>query len=199
VKRRSGSGNGTGCCRLLSFLPLFLLFAAALSWAAPALSQPIDSASEQSIKAAYLYKFADYVEWPEGVLPDPFAPLIIGVVGDDPLAEELAEMTRGRSVHGRSILVRRLEPEDSLDGLHVLFVAAAGSDDLRDLTPAARERSVLVVTESGDALESGSIINFRPVDQRIRFEVSLDSADRSGLKLSSRLLAVAVYVRPRTH
>jgi hypothetical protein len=177
---------------------VFLLLASLL-WTAAAGGDPIDSASEQSIKAAYLYKFADYVEWPESAMRDRRAPLTIGVIGADSLADELEEMTRGRTAHGRPIEVKRITAEDPLQGLHVLFVSAAGSADLRDLTMAARQHSVLLVTESGDALEVGSIINFRPVDQRIRFEVSLDSADRSHLKLSARLLAVALHVEQRTH
>jgi YfiR/HmsC-like len=177
---------------------VFLLLASLL-WTAAAGGDPIDSASEQSIKAAYLYKFADYVEWPESAMRDRRAPLTIGVIGADSLADELEEMTRGRTAHGRPIEVKRITAEDPLRGLHVLFVSAAGSADLRDLTMAARQHSVLLVTESGDALEVGSIINFRPVDQRIRFEVSLDSADRSHLKLSARLLAVALHVEQRTH
>jgi hypothetical protein len=81
--------------------------------------------------------------------------------------------------------------------MHVLFVGSAGTESLPDLTAAARQHAVLVVTETGNALDLGSVINFRAINQRIRFEVSLDSADRSGLKLSSRLLAVAVHVQPR--
>jgi hypothetical protein len=168
-----------------------------LTWAAPVGSQAIDSASEQSIKAAYLYKFTDYVEWPSDVLQDPGIPLTIGVLADDLLAGELEAMTRGRAAHGRSIVVKRVAPRDPLEGMHVLFVGSAGTADLPRLTTAARQHAILVVTETGNALELGSVINFRPMDQRIRFEVSLDSADRSGLKLSARLLAVAVHVEPR--
>ncbi|MEX2122939.1 MAG: YfiR family protein [Woeseia sp.] len=161
--------------------------------------QPIDSASEQSIKAAYLYKFADYVEWPDGVMEDPATFLTIGVVSADSLADELQVMTAGRKVHGRSIAVRRVGPQEPLDGVHILFVAAAGIDELARLTTMAQEHSVLVVTEVGDGLELGSVINFRPVNQRIRFDVSLESADRSRLRLSARLLAVAADVKPRSH
>jgi hypothetical protein len=171
--------------------------AATLSWAAPVGSQSVDYASEQSIKAAYLYKFADYVEWPPEILGDPDVPLTIGVVADDLLARELEKMTRGRVAHGRSIFVRRVAPREPLEGMHVLFVGSAGTESLPDLMAAARQHAVLVVTETGNALDLGSVINFRAINQRIRFEVSLESADRSGLKLSSRLLAVAVHVQPR--
>lgn len=176
-----------------------LLLALFSAWSESVAGQIIDSASEQSIKAAYLYKFASYVDWPEGVLDDPATPLTIAVIGADALADELAAMTGGRTVNGRSISVRRLQAEEALDGVHILFVGATGYSALAELMPAAHAKSALVVTESGDALELGSVINFRPVDQRVRFEVSLDSADKSGLRLSSRLLAVAEHVTPRAH
>jgi hypothetical protein len=175
-------------------LLLLTLFSA---WSESVAGQIADSASEQSIKAAYLYKFASYVDWPDGVLDDPSTPLTIAVMGADALADELAVITGDRTVNGRSISVRRLQAEEALDGVHILFVGAKGTGALAALTPVAHAISALVVTESGDALELGSVINFRPVDQRIRFEVSLDSADKSRLRLSSRLLAVAEHVTPR--
>jgi hypothetical protein len=172
-------------------------FAVALTWAAPVGGQPVDAPSAESIKAAYLYKFADYVEWPPDILQDPAAPLTIGVLADDRLAVELENMTHGRLAHGRPIEVRRVAAHEPLGGIHVLFVGSAGTVNLPDLLSAARRNAVLVVTEVGNALQLGSVINFRAIDQRIRFEVSLESADQSGLKLSSRLLAVAVHVQPR--
>jgi hypothetical protein len=178
--------------------PVLALITVALLVAAPAASQSPGSASEQSIKAAYLYKLTEYVEWPAGVLGPTQAPLIFAIVGADGLADELREMTRERVLRGRRIVVRNVEAQASLSGVHVLFVGESSMHVMGDLTAAARENSVLVITESGDGLVEGSVINLREMDQRIRFEVSLDSADRSQLKLSARLLAVAARVQPRT-
>lgn len=164
---------------------------------AQATSQSADAVSEQSVKAAYLYKFADYVEWPQGVLGDPGTPLTIGVIGADSLSVELKEMTRGRTAHGRSISIRSVRPDEPLAGIHVLFVGAGASGELDRIADEARPHSTLVVTEVGDALSLGSIINFRLMNENIRFDVSLHWADRSGLQLSSRLLAVAAHVEPR--
>ncbi|MGH8223921.1 MAG: YfiR family protein, partial [Woeseiaceae bacterium] len=150
-----------------------LLVVASWFWPVSLPGQVIDSVSEQSVKAAYLYRFASYVDWPEGVLDDPSTPLTIAVLGADSLADELEMMTADRTVEGRRIAVRRVRTGEALDGVHILFVAAAGADELVRLTPEARARSALVVTETGDALEFGSVINFRAVNQRIRFEVSL--------------------------
>lgn len=177
---------------------LLAVITVAMLAAAPAAGQSIGSASEQSIKAAYLYKLTEYVEWPAGALGPTQAPLIFAVVGADALADELREMTRDRVLLGRRIVVRNIETQESISGVHVLFVGQSAMDAMGDLAAAARENSVLVITESGAGLVEGSVINLREMDQRIRFEVSLDSADRSHLKLSARLLAVAARVQPRT-
>lgn len=169
-----------------------------LHWPARSTAQPVRQASEESIKAAYIYKFVAYVEWPEGAFDGAAAPLVIGIIGSDALTEELEALAEERSVEGRPIRVRRVRRGDSLAGLHILVVAAEKEEALAALAARARALSILVITESPGALEAGSVINFRQVDERIRFEVSLDAADESNLSISSRLLAVAEHVKPRS-
>ena len=165
--------------------------------ATAASAQSIDSAPDYSIKAAYLYNFATYVEWPPAALGDAATSFVIGVLGDDEVAVYLASMTAPREVHGRPIEVRQVERGDPLDSLHMLFIGRYAADALPDLSAAAREHSVLVVSDWEGALESGSVINFRLIDRRIRFEVSLEAADACGVSVSSRMLAVAERVLPR--
>lgn len=173
------------------------LVAIALLCGATAGAQAVGTAPEQNIKAAYLYNFGAYVDWPAEVLP-PDAPLTIAILENEPVAAALEQITRDRRVKGRSVRVRRLAPGESLDGVQMLFVGADGSAELSTLTAAARSRSVLVITESGEGLRQGSVINFVLVDDRVRFEISLDAADASRLAISSRLLAVAEHVLPRS-
>lgn len=149
--------------------------------------------SEHRIKAAYLYQFARYVEWPEGSFAEPDAPLTIAVVGADEIAAELSQMVAGRTVDGRTISVKRLKAGDALADIHVLFIARGASAPLLKVAQ-ARSRSILTVTESVEAFARGSIINFTATDRRVRFEISLAAAEKSRLKLSSRLLAVAQQV-----
>ncbi len=176
-----------------------ILILAGLAWlptAVPAQPGGAARASEQSVKAAYLYRFADYVEWP-GAQAAAGLPITIGVLGADPLAAELASMTVGRSVAGRPIEVRQLEPEQSLDDLQVLFIGS-GADDREAVLEIARTLPVLTVTEVDGALTEGSIVNFVTSQQRVRFEISLPAAEASGLRLDSGLLSVAqrVYRSP---
>lgn len=163
-----------------------------------AAAQPVESAPEHSIKAAYLYNFATYVDWPPSALGNDDRSFVIGVLGDERVAGYMAAMTADREVHGRPIEVRQVESSDHVDSLHMLFIARDSADALPRLRDAARGHSVLVITEWEGALDSGSVINFRPVDDRIRFEVSLDAAEGCSLSVSSRMLAVAERVLPRS-
>jgi len=150
--------------------------------------------SERSVKAAFLYKFAGYVQWPDDDAKSD-SPITIGVIGANDFARELAEITANRTVSSRPISVRRLTTVDSFDGLEILFIAKEERDRLPQLLSAARDKPILTVTESEGGLSSGSIINFTLDQDRVRFEVSLYAAEKSQLHLNARLLAVAQDVR----
>lgn len=148
---------------------------------------------ETAVKAAYLYRLLSYVDWPPAVL-EGGGPFGIGVAQADDVLEELQRVLPGRTVHGRPVLARRLADGDALDGLHVVLVGGslrrAGSW-MRLL----RERPMLLtVTDAPRGLETGSVLNFVETEGKVRFEASLVAAEKAELKLSSRLLAVAVRV-----
>lgn len=153
------------------------------------------TAVERRVKAAYIFKFASYVEWPEGTSAQTGAPVTITVFGDDELAAELTEITAGRAVDGRPLRVKRTRDPDATADAHMLFVGRAEIARLPQLAKQARPNPVLMLTDAPGALTQGSMINFMLVRQRVKFEISLDEAERRGLKLSSRLLAVAYNVR----
>jgi hypothetical protein len=163
-----------------------------IGWPAMAVSNDMAAVpTEDRIKAAFLYKFAGYVEWPEGSFEDAQAPIVIGVLGAEPIADALETLTAGRTIANRSMSIRRISAGESINGLHILFIGNGQRSHLRELAPQLQAHSVLVVTESEDALAHGGIINFLILNQRVKFDVSLESAEKSKLRLSSRLLAVA--------
>ena len=155
------------------------------------LAQSEVQASEYRVKAAFLYKFGAYIEWPDGSFQRPDSPLVIGVLGADALAEELAQIVAGRNVNGRPVSVRKLRAGGSIEGLHILFVGRGDGGRLAEILASAKGRPLLTVTESEQALELGSMINFVLVDDKVRFDVSLLPADLGSVKISARLLAVA--------
>lgn len=160
-----------------------------------AAAEDAGSALERSVKAAFLYKFLGYVEWPPGSFAESGSPITIGVIGADDIAAELTQIAAGRTVNSRALAVRRLADGDPLAGLHLVFIGQTDGARLGRLLKSAQQRSLLTVTESDDALGQGSVINFKLTGGRIRFDVSLEAAEKANLKLSSRLLSVAHYVQ----
>lgn len=148
---------------------------------------------ERGVKAAFLFKFLAYVELPAPTATG--APYVVGVVGADDIADELARVAQGHSVNNRAVQVRVLHEGDTLAGIQMLFIGNGDIPHPEKLLRVAQQAGVLTVTEVDDGLQRGSVINFRLVEERVRFEVSLDAADKSKLKLSSRLLSVAYHVR----
>jgi hypothetical protein len=147
---------------------------------------------ETQVKAAYLAKFASYAEWPPARFADAASPLVIGVLGDDALAEELAAHSRGQTVKGRRIEVRRVSVDDALAPVHVLFVGADTPDDKLDaLFARLRGQPVLTVADSRAAQRRGSMITFVARNQRLRFDVALAPAAASDIRLSALLLTAA--------
>ncbi|WP_082439554.1 MULTISPECIES: YfiR family protein [unclassified Massilia] len=151
-------------------------------------------ALERRVKAAFLYKFLGYAEFPSGAFADAASPVVIGVVGADELATELARIVSGRTVNGRPITVRVLRESEIGTPVHLLFIGGNDAGRVGRLVRAAGG-AMLVVTECDGGLQLGSAINFRIVDERVRFDVALDAAERNGIKLSSRLLTVANRVQ----
>jgi YfiR/HmsC-like len=160
----------------------------------PCLAQADVQSAEYKVKAAFLYKFASYIEWPSQVFERPESPIVIGVAGADAMSDELAQVVTGRSIGGRPVEVRKLGRGAPLNGLQILFVGRSDRSS-SDVLASAKGRPVLTVTESEDAFARG-MINFVIVDDRVRFDVALREAEISNLKVSARLLRVARRVLP---
>jgi hypothetical protein len=150
--------------------------------------------SVEAVKAAYLFRFAQYVEWPAFPADASF---VIAVSGADDVAVHLERLLPGMSVHGRRAVVRRVTRAQELDGVHILYIGANAFARTRTLRERAAERPILIVTDNDRGLDGGGVINFIEVDRNLKFEISLIAADRSGLKINSALLAVAARVERR--
>ena len=151
--------------------------------------------SVDAVKAAYLFRFAQYVEWPQSLPAD--RPFVIGVNGAEDVAVHLERLVPGLSVGGHPVAVRRVTRAQELDGVQILFIGAKAFSRTRPLRARAIEKPILLVTEDDAGLDGGAVINFIEVDRNLRFEVSLNAADRSGLKVNSALLSVAARVERR--
>jgi hypothetical protein len=148
---------------------------------------------ERRVKAAFLYKFLGYTDFPSSAFADAAAPVTIVVAGSDDMASEIGAITAGRTVGNRPIVVHALRDGEYGAGPHLLFVA--GADCARAGRIIRAERALLVVTECDGGQPQGSVINFRLIDGHVRFDVSLDAAEKNNVRLSSRLLTVANRVQ----
>jgi hypothetical protein len=180
----------TPLCR---YLPIgaAVLGLAVLPAGAPA--HAADNHSEAAVKAAYLYRFAGYVDWPDDASST--EPFTIAVLGSPAVARELKGLLPNHYVNSRPARVREVKGVRDLGRPQILFVGSGYADALRLIMPAVSREPMLLVTDEEEGLNQGSVLNFVTVDRRVRFEVSLTAADRLRLKISSELLTVAVRVR----
>jgi hypothetical protein len=171
-------------------LRLAAVLLAGLPLAAPA-QQPEFIDREPEIKAAYLYNFGRYVEWP-GDVPKEF---VIAVVGDSPVIAPLGTIAGSKKVNGRTIVVRRIKAEKDFQKCQLLFVPAGQDAKLTAaLVKKARESATLIVGEEADfALKQGHI-GFYADQNSVKFEINSGSAEKAGLKISSKLLSLGRIV-----
>ena len=190
AKRQRARSAGVGAVWVLLSLCL-MLACSVLTHAVPAAEPIVD---EYQVKAAFLFNFAKFVEWPTEAFSDPNAPLVITVFGEDPFNGSL-EAVKGKLVNNRKLTIRRVRDIQDIGKSNVLFVSPSAKKDLARILETLQGQSVLTVGEDGVFTQCGGIINFVKEDNRVRFEVNVSAAERAGLKISSRLLALARIVK----
>jgi YfiR/HmsC-like len=152
------------------------------------------SAGEYQIKAAFLYNFAKFVEWPPSSFRDESAPLQICVIGRDPFGEALRNITHEKTVNGHKLEVHQIVDLRLARTCHILFIATSEQAQLKRILESVEGSDALTVGDTKDFIEQGGMINFVLENERVQFEVSRKAAERAGLKISSKMLAVAKVV-----
>ena len=147
--------------------------------------------SEYQLKAAFLFNFTKFVEWPDSSFEDPQAPIVLGIIGDDPFGDNLARIIAGQKVQGRSLVIRKERWGDDLRRCHVLFVSASEHEHSARILGSVQSANVLTVSDVEGFAEAGGVIEFVTQEKRVRFIVNLDAATQSKLRLSAKLLALA--------
>jgi hypothetical protein len=176
------------------FMIAFLVAASAGSLPFPRVGAEAKSFQEYEVKAAFLYRFAQFVEWPNSAFSTADAPVAIGVLGDDPFGAVLDQLVQGEIIHGRKVVVRRSSGIDDLKTCHVLFVSKSEKDRTPQILGALANAPVLTVGEIDGFAGRGGMINFYIQDNKVRFEINPDAARRCGLKISSKLLGLGRLV-----
>lgn len=152
--------------------------------------------AEYREKAAFLYHFGQFVEWPTYAFSSPTAPLVIGVWGGNPFGYELENLVNRQNINGHPLVVQRLDSLAGLKGCHILFIHPSEKTRLPPIFSALQGGPVLTVSEADHFLAAGGMINFVKADGKVRFEINQAAAQRAGLKISSQLLILAVRTEP---
>ena len=170
------------------FLTLILLLA-------PQASLHASSAGEEySVKAAFLFHFAQFIDWPEGTFKDASSPLTYCTIGEDPFHGALDASLSGKMIGTRPLRVLHFKQPQYIRNCQILFIGAGEKRLLPTVLASLKENFVLTVGESEHFVHSGGMIGVLLEDNRIRFEINLEAAEQAKLKMSSRLLALAKTV-----
>ena len=152
------------------------------------------SVREYQIKAAFLYNFAKFTEWPPDKFRDETAPMILCVIGVDPFGPVLENTVISKKIKGRSIIVNRTTTVDNLRTCHVLFVSSSERENLSEIVESLSGAAVLTTGDMDRFAKRGGIIKLTKKGNKIRFEINPKAAERAGVKLSSYLLSLATIV-----
>jgi hypothetical protein len=147
--------------------------------------------TEYQVKALCLMNFARYTEWPASAFEDTNSPLVIGILGDSRLQAPLQAATSGKTIAGRSIVIRELEITADYTECQILFVSTSETKRLADVFRRVKDKPVLTVGETESFLQQGGIIDFAMRSGRVRFDIDLNAARRAGIQISSKVLSLA--------
>jgi hypothetical protein len=150
--------------------------------------------SEYQVKAAFLFHFSQFVEWPEESFKDAHSALTYCTIGGDPFHGALDASLSGKTIGARSFRVMHFKQAQEIQGCQVLFIGAGEKKLIPAILASAKGNSVLIVGESEHFVQEGGMIGFLLEENKIRFEVNLEAAQKANLKISSRLLALAKSV-----
>lgn len=147
------------------------------------------AANEYQVKAAFIYNFAKFVEWPGDSFGEGGV-LVVGVVGDDPFGSALDQLN-GNSANGRRLRIKRLRWDESLRSCQILFISNSERRHLGKIMDSIRGTSVLTIGEMSEFNQAGGIIKFVIQDYKVRFEINAGAAGQARLRISSKLLALS--------
>ena len=173
---------------------LLAVLAAGWLWTAPP-APAAEPSAEYQVKAVFLFNFALFVEWPATTFADDRAPLVIGVLGDDPFGPYLDELVRSEQVGGRPLQVRRLHKTEEIAGCHILFVSH-GVANFDRIAADLRGHNVLTVGDTDNFNRLGGMVRFAMENGKIRLRINAAAAQDTGLTISSKLLRWATIVTP---
>ncbi len=170
-------------------LPLALLLFVALG-----LGSARAQSKEYQLKAAFLFNFAQFVQWPSTSFSDDNAPFRIGILGDDPFGSALEETIQGETINNRRLRIQRAQNFDDLQNCQLIFISKSEEGRLAEIFSKLDSKPILTVSDIDSFAQNGGAIDFYLQGSKVRFEINPGSAQRGGLKISSQLLSLGKIV-----
>jgi len=159
-------------------------------------AEPADT--EHQVKAAFLFNFAQFIEWPPSAFTNTNAPICIGILGADPFGESLDATVRDETIHGRTLVVRSSRKIEDLKDCQMIFISRSEKKNLDEIFAALKGKPVLTVGETEGFAERGGGINFYRDGNKVRFEINPAVTRQNGLRVSSELLSLGKIVTSET-
>ena len=151
-------------------------------------------ADEYQVKAAFLYNFAKFVEWPPQAFKNPQDPIAICILGQNPFGDALEQTVRGKMIDTRTFSIRQVTDARQASACHILFVSSSERKRARSVLGELKS-SVLTVGEADGFTSDGGIVNFKIEEGRIQIQINVEAAEQEKLRISSKLLSLAQIVR----
>ena len=174
----------------MSRLIVRIVVVLAFLWGAAALRG--EQVPEYEVKAEFIERFTRFIEWPRG--EETKEPFVIGVIGNDPFKGFLDKMASGRRIKGRPVEIRRLRDVIEIDSCQIVFVSSSERERLRIVLARTRSRPILTIGDTSGYASSGVLVNFYTAGDTVRFEMNPAAIERSGLRVSAKLLKLAKLV-----
>lgn len=146
---------------------------------------------EDEVKAAFVYNFAKFIEWPSGKVNES---ITLCILGESPLGFSALKAIDGRTAQDKPLVTKLLNKSDDLKGCHIVFIAVSERNKLVQLLKIAHQQHALTVSDMDGFTQGGGAIEMVKTDDKIRFEINLLAAKEAGLVISSRLLSLALAV-----
>jgi hypothetical protein len=175
---------------MIRLRPTLVLVCIASALLSPA-AQANAPSREYQVKAAFIYNFTQFIEWPDKSFSDARSPLVVAVVGADPFGGLLENTFAGKTIANRTVAIKYFARTEDIGACHVLFVPPNEAGNLSEGLKRLDGQAVLLIGENDSFTADGGSIRFYTENNKIRFEVNLDATRAAGLKLSSKLLQLA--------
>jgi hypothetical protein len=177
---------------MLCMFPILMFFG---------MSRPgiVQAPKEYQVKAAFLFNFTRFVEWPAAAFEEPGSPLIIGVVGTNPFGTHLEETIKGEEINGHPLVLQYFKTVGEIASCHILYINIENKEEIKKALTNARASAVLTVSDLSNFTKQGGMVRFVTEDSKTRIRINLEVAKAAGLTISSKLLKLAEIVEPQSN